>query len=657
VLLWPHRGATAGDITTNIKRVEKALRSIRAIELSNQGREQAEFASGLVGPVILPLQVTVDEGHARDIVRELRARLQIGHVNSRIESHLLGESALAAAVEAASKTQIAQAEKIGFPLLLVVLLTIFGSLSAAALPLVLGATAVLITGAIVYFLSLATQLSTFTVNSVSMFGIGVAVDYSLIVLSRVRQELRAGRDLADARRIALETSGSAVAFSGLIVIASLAGVWVVPINALRSMALGAVLVVAMSVLTSVTLLPCLITMLGSRWARPGVFAKRFDGWHASGNRRMSWERWTQVVTRHPIASIAIVGGALLTLCIPVMSMKTSTGALQQLDSKNETRIGFTEAANLNGPGFLAPIIVTLHSRASAQETELHNLAGRLRGHARGLYGVRQLGPLQISPDRRYALFTVIPSVNAESAAAEHLVRQLRSSSSSEISGIGMTAAVGGASASQLDEERKIATSLWAVIAIVLGTSFLILMVVLRSLLLPFKAIVMNLLSVGVAYGVLVVVFQWGWLDSLFDYHSPGHLYTLVPPLILAVVFGLSTDYEVFLLSRVREQWLTSGDSRRAVAEGLAASAGTISSAALILVCVFAVFVGTGIPTIKELGVGAAVAIAIDATLIRLILVPATMELLGDWNWWLPGPVERLLARPSILRPAHTTSPA
>ena len=180
---------------------------------------------------------------------------------------------------------------------------------------------------------------------------------------------------------------------------------------------------------------------------------------------------------------------------------------------------------------------------------------------------------------------------------------------------------------------------------------IVLALVLRSLTLPLKAIVMNLLSVGAAYGALVIVFQWGWLDSLTGYRSLGHLNTLTPPLILAIVFGLSMDYEVFLLSRIKERWLGSGDARLAVAQGLTASARTISSAALILVCVFAVFIGTGMPTVKELGFGAAVAVAIDATLIRLVLVPATMQLLGEWSWWLPRSLERW--RPAQAVSAHT----
>jgi uncharacterized membrane protein YdfJ with MMPL/SSD domain len=219
--------------------------------------------------------------------------------------------------------------------------------------------------------------------------------------------------------------------------------------------------------------------------------------------------------------------------------------------------------------------------------------------------------------------------------------------------------LGGTSATQFDEQREVAQNIWKVFVAVLALAFVVLMAVLRSVLLPLKAIIMNLLSVGAAYGVLVAVFQWGWADSIFHYHSPGHLDTLTPPLILAIVFGLSMDYEIFLLSRIKERWLLSGDSQSAVAEGLAASAKTISSAAFILVCVFAVFIGTGVPTVKELGLGAAVAITVDATLVRLVLVPATMQLLGDWSWWLPGPLERLMptraaASQASTRPAEPT---
>jgi RND superfamily putative drug exporter len=237
------------------------------------------------------------------------------------------------------------------------------------------------------------------------------------------------------------------------------------------------------------------------------------------------------------------------------------------------------------------------------------------------------------------LVTALPKADGESPRTEALVERLRDRL--------LHADVGGVTAAQTDIHNLISGSMWKVLLFVLGLSYLVLLVLLRSVVLPLKAVLMNLLSVGAAYGVLVAIFQWGWIDGFLGFQSSGHIDTLTPPLVLAVVFGLSMDYEVFLLSRIRERYQATGDTQRAVAEGLARSARTITSAALIMVAVFAVFVGTGVPSIKELGVGNAVAIAVDASLVRLVLVPAAMELLGDWNWWLPKPLARLLPKASV----------
>ncbi len=650
VLLSPQQDATSAAIVADIVRVQKALRGLPGLTLSGQARAQAVFAAGLVGPITMPLEVSVSERTARDLVRTLAARLDVGrHQTNRVRIDLLGQSALWAALQETSKRQLAKAEAVSFPMLIVVLLVIFGSFWAATLPLVLGAVAVVVTGALIYLLSLTLELSVFTVNAASMLGIGIAVDYSLIVIGRVRQELQAGRSMDDARTTAMLTSGRAVLFSGLTVMAALAGVWVVPIGTLRSMALGAVIVVAMSVLATVTLLPTLMSPIGARRMSTRVFTWRpwRHGRWVKLRSRMSWERWTDVVVRRPLVTIVVVSAVLLTLCLPVLSMRTGTGVLNQLDAKSETRVAFAEAAKLDGAGALGSVFVVLHSESTSSRPPLQRVATRLRSIASRLPSVHELGPTQIAHDDSYAVFTITPTVDPESPAAESLVRRLRRSLSTARAGLSV--AVGGASARQLDEVRGVAASMWKVILAVLAFSFIPLMVLLRSVVLPIKAIAMNLLSVGAAYGILVIVFQWGWFNRILHYHSPGHIDTLIPPLLLAIVFGLSTDYEVFLLSRIRESWLNSGDSRRAVAEGLAKSAKTISSAAFVIVCVFAVFVGTGVPTIKELGLGSAFAIAIDATLIRLMLVPAAMTVLGDWNWWLPRPLARIFsARPATL---------
>jgi uncharacterized membrane protein YdfJ with MMPL/SSD domain len=334
-------------------------------------------------------------------------------------------------------------------------------------------------------------------------------------------------------------------------------------------------------------------------------------------------------------------------------MRTNTGVLQQLESTNVTRVGFTEAAELAGPGILGPASVVLHSNNPVSLSYLSTRAQQLRSLSQRLPDVRRLGPTEFSRNGRYAMFTVVPSVDPESVAAERLVRRLRGIIAHALVGTHITGEIGGASATQLDEVEKIGSSMWKVVLAVVLISLVPLLLLLQSVALPFKAAIMNLLSVGAAYGVLVIVFQWGWLDSLLHYHSPGHVDTLVPPLLLAIVFGLSTDYEVFLLSRIRERWLECGDFRRSIAEGLTSSANTITGAAVIIVCVFAVFAGTGVPIIKEIGLGSAVAIGIDATLIRLALVPAVMTLLGNWSWWLPAGASRstVLRRLGVWRPA------
>jgi RND superfamily putative drug exporter len=330
--------------------------------------------------------------------------------------------------------------------------------------------------------------------------------------------------------------------------------------------------------------------------------------------------------------VAIVSAAavLLVLAAPTLDIKTGNGALRQFPAGNETRTGFEAAASVSGPGDSAPLkVVAPSARAGA-------VAAQLRRDPE----VARVAPPVLSTDGSRALVVAVPRHDGESPQAKALVTRLRDR-------LPEAAIVGGNSATQADFEATVNGSMWKIVLFVLALSYLVLMVLLRSVVLPLKAVLMNLLSVGAAYGVLVVVFVWGWFDGFLGFQSTGHIDTITPPLVLAVVFGLSMDYEVFLLSRIRERYNATGDTRRAVGEGLAASARTITSAALIMVGVFAVFVGTGVPSIKQLGLGNAVAIAVDATLVRLVLVPAAMELLGRWNWYMPRPLARVLPHTNV----------
>jgi uncharacterized membrane protein YdfJ with MMPL/SSD domain len=626
-LFWPHRSASANSVEDAIRNVEAALKTTRGVSLPRRSRELARFGVGL-GPIVMPLLVTVGEADAQRAVESLKVRLDAqSGTHPGVDIHLLGESALWASLDKASKSELARAERVGVPILLIVLLAVFGSILAAALPLILGAVAVTATGAVIYFVSLRTPLSVFTTNTASMLGIGVAVDYSLILLARLREELGRGVDVAGARRVALATSGKAILFSGLTVVAALCGIFLVPVQALRSMALGAIIVVLISVAVTVSLLPALATILGSkrisrRWQMRSKVRPQAD----------FWRRWTAGVMRHPKVAAALSGGVLMILCIPIFSLSTATGAIQQLSPHDDTRVGFSEAAQVVTPGSLGPIEVTATAQPSTSNATLQRWANDYQRAVAKVSGVHSVELPEFTRKHLTVLINVVPTANPESPGAKTLVSRLRSLRSPK----GIVVTIGGASASQVDEQHAVNSAMWKIVAAVSGLAFIALLILLRSIVLPVKAVITTLMSVGASYGVLVAIFQWGWLHNLFGYHPLGHLETFTPPLILAIAFGLTTDYEVFLLSRIRERWLASGDSRTAVEQGITSSAGTISSAALILVCTFGVFVATGMPAVKEIGLGAAVAIALDATVVRLVLVPAVMALLGDRSWWMPG---------------------
>jgi RND superfamily putative drug exporter len=584
-----------------------------------------------------------------------------------VTAYTVGQGAAWAGLQDLSKSDLESAEVTGFPIVALILLAVFGSFAAAALPLGLGLTSVLVTGALIYLISRQMEMSVFVTNMASMIGIGVAVDYSLFIVARFREEVREGRSAAEARAEALSTSGLAVAFSGIAVIVSLAGLWMIDNGALRSMALGAMLVVAVSILAATTLLTALIRILGYRveaggapWTVIGFIRKALRRRRRPGSTRpdraLFWERWTERVMARPWRSVAAVSAVMLTLAVPVLSMETDTGALDQFPADHDVRVGADLATGAAG-GSSDPVqVVAAFGQGGLDEPANRGAVDRFSSSLRADPGVRTVAAPVSGPGS--ALIQVTPSGRSESERVTALVERVRddlapSSALSRRASID----VGGAAARVADVSDQISGSMWRILAFILALSFVVLMLMLRSILLPLKAILMNLLSIGAAYGVLVAIFQWGWLDGFLGFRSLGHIDVLNPPLILAIVFGLSMDYEVFLLSRIRERYLVHGDNRRAVAEGLASSARTISSAALIMTTVFAVFVLTGVPSIKEIGVGCAVAIALDATLVRLILVPAAMQLMGRWNWWLPGWLDRLLPDLSFERGRRAPEPA
>jgi len=655
VVLIAAQSATRADRQAALARLRSAVGRVDHVVLAAAALAEAQAAPP-ARTAIVSLQVDVNDWKAIDVATDLRKELGIGRPlgsEGPITTHLIGQGALWAGLQDVSKDDLATAETFGFPIVALILLAVFGSLAAASLPLMLGMVSVLITGALIFFLSRSMEMSIFTTNMASMIGIGVAVDYSLFVLARYREEIAAGRDPHEARAVALATSGIAVLFSGLTVIASLAGLLLIDTTALRSMAIGAMLVVAVSVLTASTLLPALISLFGHRAHEPGRVLGRLSRAVGARRRRREegverdpfWERWTARVMRRPVVAIVAAGSVLLALGIPTLSMKTADGALDQFPAGNETRVGFEAAAALGGPGAGAPITVMARARdgaigSPANAAAVHEVRATLARDP----GIVSVAATAGSNDGRAALISAIPRFDGESPQAQALVDRLRDAMPATAAAQRLTLDVGGSTGALKDFNRKVSGSMWLIVFFVLALSYVVLLVLLRSAILPLKAVLMNLLSVSAAYGVIVAVFQWGWADGLFGFQSLGHIDTITPPLVLAVVFGLSMDYEVFLLSRIRERYAAGADTRAAVAGGLASSARTITSAALIMVAVFATFIATGMPSIQQIGLGTAVAIAVDATIVRLVLVPAAMAVLGDWNWWLPRPLQRVLPR-------------
>ena len=650
VVLKAEPGATAAERSEAVARLRGEVAGVDDVALTPAAAAQARRQLQGADVVVVPLRSGLSSDELIDPAVDLRKELSPGDAAGGVTPYLVGQPTIWAGMQEISKEDLTKAEMTGFPIVALILLVVFGSLAAAALPLALGFFSVLVTGALIYFISLEMTTSVFVTNMASMIGIGVAVDYSLFILARYREERAAGHDKGEARALSLSTSGLAVTFSGIAVIVSLAGLWMVDNQALRSMALGAMTVVAVSILTATTLLPALIAMLGDRVMPGGIvgrverfFQRRFYRRRtteqvAADNNRF-WRAWTERVMARPWAAIVGVSAVLLLLASPLLSLETGNEALAQFPKDSDVRVGNELASDQLGGG-TDPIQIVAGFGGTASGGDRAVVAGFTR-ELQGVGGVSAVAPPVYAGES--VLIQATPNTPSESDATVALVDRLRETVV-PASALARQAEVnvGGETARSHDVRDQIGGSMWKIILFVLSLSFIVLMVMLRSLILPLKAVLMNLLSIGAAFGVLVAIFQWGWFDGLLGFESQGALDTINIPLIFAIVFGLSMDYEVFLMSRIRERYMVHGDNERAVAEGLSSSARTISSAALIMSSVFAVFVLTGVPSIKELGVGCAVAIALDATLVRLILVPAAMKLMGDWNWWMPAWLNRLI---------------
>ena len=520
----------------------------------------------------------------------------------------------------------------------VILVVAFGSVVAAGVPIL---TAVVGVGVAMAGVSLwANVLSTasFTPQVAAMIGIGVGIDYALFILTRYRAALARGVGREDAVAEAMGTAGRAVVFAGCTVVVSLMGMLVMGLSFLHGLAVGTSCAVLVAVIAAVTLVPALLGVLGRRIDSLRVGRARPSGASATGGL---WARWARLVQRRPVVVAAAGLGALVLAAAPVFAMRLGFADQGNDPTTSTTRRAHDLIVSGFGAGSTGPIAVVIDIADPGSAAAVPALLDQLRR----VPGVAAVSPPRMSESGRAAMAQLVPSTGPQDAETVALLRHLRTDVVPQATaGAGLDARLGGQTAGGIDFADVIGRRLPWFIGSVLAVSFLLLMGVFRSVLVPLKAVVMNLLSIGAAYGVLVAVFQWGWAGQLLGVDGHAPIEPWAPMMLFAIVFGLSMDYEVFLLSAVREAYDRNGDNAEAVVEGLASTARVITAAAAIMVCVFGTFVLSDVRALKLIGLGLAVAVAVDATLVRIVLVPATMELLGDANWWLPRWLDRILPR-------------
>ena len=526
-------------------------------------------------------------------------------------------------------------EGIGLLVAAFILLISFGSLLAMGLPIMIALFGLGIGLSLITLLANVLEVPDFTTQVAGMIGIGVGIDYVLFIVTRYRAALHDGLEPRTAVITAITTSGRAVLFAGSTVIISLLGLFVMNLGFLRGLAVGAVCAVLVVMLAAVTLLPAMLGFIGHTIDRLKL---PFVGRHPAGDRASLSHRWSRVVQRRPWPAAIVCFAALLALAAPALDMHFGFPDAGNQPESFTVRRAYDLLTTGFGPGFNGPLLLVAEG---VDGTDPAAALGPVRDAIAGNFAF--VSPPQPSPDGAVAVLFAVPKTSPQDEATDKLVHRLRDDVlPAATAGTGIEVFVGGNTGASIDATRYVADRLPLFIGAVIVLSFLLLLLVFRSILVPLKAAVMNLLSVGAAYGVVAVMVRGGWLGHLVGITEPTPVPSFIPMMMFAILFGLSMDYEVFLLSRIREEYVKSGDNASAVADGLAHTARVITAAAAIMVSVFLAFVLVPESFVKMIGVGLASAILVDATIVRMILVPATMELLGDANWWLPAWLKRRL---------------
>ncbi|HEY4348375.1 MAG TPA: MMPL family transporter [Gaiellaceae bacterium] len=557
--------------------------------------------------------------------------------SSRLEVELGGP-----AIEQTEFAKPASTTAIGVLAAIVVLLISFGSFLAMGLPIV---TALFGLGTGIGLVGLMTHVldtPNFAIELGAMIGLGVGIDYSLFILSRYR-EIYAGNggDVPAAVALAMDTAGRAVLFAGATVVIALLGMFALGVSFLYGLAIAASLAVMLVLAASITLLPALLTFFGRRVGQPGKLVKLFSRRRSPRTSRPTfWARWVAVIQRRPAVAAIAATAVMLVLAAPALWLRLGSSDAGNDPAAFTTRHAYDLLAQGFGPGFNGPLTLVVqlpHAKDAVALTALSSAVEKAPG-------IAAVSPPRLSPAGTTAVISAYPSSSPQSSTTSSAVKYLRSTVIPPVeSATGANIYVGGATATFVDFSSVLSSKLWLFIGVVVALSALLLMVVFRSLLIPLQAAVMNLLSIGAALGVIVAGFQFGWLPTT----SPGPIEAFLPVLMFAIVFGLSMDYEVFLVSRIHEEWTRGHDNAAAVRDGLTETGRVITAAAAVMVVVFASFILGGQRIIELFGLGLSSAVLLDALVIRCVLLPAVLHLLGPRTWYFPSALDRRLPRLAI----------
>jgi RND superfamily putative drug exporter len=613
------------------------------------------------------LSMLGDDGHKTQVFRRLEPLLRDTGPGLTLE--IGGNAAAAHLAQQTAAADVRKAESIALPIAALLMLFFFRSAVAALLPVLIGGLCVAGASALAGVLSYAVDISIFALNVCAFLGLGLSIDYALLLVQRFREELALGRSTADAVVVTLDTAGRAVWVSGLTVAVSLLVLVWVPVPLLRSVALGGALAVATALLGALVALPALLAWLGPRVNRLAVANTEDAG------PSPFWRRVGTLSMRHPVATALVCAAVLLSLASPALRLKSVVPDARTFGRDSEVRrvedaISNPAQFDPSGASSLQILLETPEPVLAPESLRaVHSYLARLAAMpgvahvrtplldldpdadaealARAAAGPRLAPALARSVDGQLALVVAVGEHPWRSEEAAAVVEEVR-----ELSQLDVIATVGGPTAQLVDSRGALQDYGGVAVILVVGWNLAILLGAFRSLVVPLKAVLMNVLSLGASYGVLVWVFQEGHLSGLLGFEPMGGIDPTIPLVMFAVVFGLSMDYEVFLLSRIQEAYRRSGDNRQSVIEGLASTGRVISSAALILFVVIGAFASGELIYVKELGVGMGTALLLDVTVVRALLVPATMQLLGHWNWWAPRWLAREVGEPKRGKPAR-----